>query len=82
MKFKMYTTSQCGFCRKAKAWLNERNHTYEEISLDDPVLREQFKQDNPGMRTVPQIYLVNEDGSEHYIGGFTDLSRPHDLLKG
>lgn len=68
MKIVMYTTKRCPYCISAKAWLKERGHVYEEVSLDDPTDREEFKKNNPGLRTVPQIFVDDE-----LVGGFTDL---------
>jgi glutaredoxin len=72
MSIKIYTKSNCSFCVQAKNWLNRNNLGYEEVSLDDPVLLEQFKNENPGLRTVPQIFLT-ENGLTTRIGGYTDL---------
>ena len=77
MKFKMYTTSTCGYCKLAKQWLSSNGHAYEEILLDDPAKRQAFKENHPTMRTVPQIFLINDDGTETHIGGYTELSAPH-----
>lgn len=68
MKIDIYTTQICPFCIKAKKWLQEHGYEYTEISLDDPADREKFKQENPEMRTVPQIFADGE-----HIGGYTDL---------
>lgn len=65
----IYTTRTCPFCVSAKKWLRDRGYEYQEISLDDPAVRQQFKDQNPGMNTVPQIFV---DG--RHLGGFSDLA--------
>lgn len=68
MKIEIYTTQVCPYCISAKRWLTQRGYTYTEIPLDDPDTREKFKQENPSMRTVPQIFA---DGK--HIGGYSEL---------
>lgn len=67
----MYTTSWCGYCVRAKALLDARGLSYEEIRLDDDDAS--FRQtlfDLTGGWTVPQILI---DGRP--IGGYTELWR-------
>ena len=68
MNIKVYTKRRCSFCTAAKSWLSQRNYTYEEISLDNPTIKESFVNDYPHLRTVPQIFV---DGVN--IGGFSEL---------
>lgn len=64
----LYTTSACPFCSSAKALLNKRGISYEEINLArDPDGRQQLIE-TTGMTTFPQIVI---DGQS--IGGFTEL---------
>ncbi len=70
MNIKVYTKRRCSFCTAAKSWLNQRNYTFEEISLDDPTIKEEFVNKHPDLRTVPQIF-VDEDN----IGGFSELTK-------
>ena len=64
----VYTTAWCGYCDRAKALLQERGLTYEEIRLDDdPAFRAKVF-DLAGRWTVPQILI---DGKP--IGGFMEL---------
>ena len=66
----MYTTPWCGYCRRAKALLEERGIEFEEIDLDDDPAFRQKLFDLTGGWTVPQIML---DGQP--IGGYTELWR-------
>jgi len=64
----IYTTDYCSLCRSAKALLDRRGISYEEINLArDADSREQLT-NLTGMFTFPQIVI---DGQP--IGGFTEL---------
>jgi glutaredoxin 3 len=64
----MYTTEMCPHCRSAKALLDRRGISYEEINLArDPDSRRELA-DITGMVTFPQILI---DGAP--IGGFQEL---------
>ncbi len=66
----IYTTRWCGYCYRAKALLDARRLTYEEISLDDdPDFRSTLHRLTGGW-TVPQIVI---DGDP--IGGYAELWR-------
>lgn len=79
MKFTIYTTSTCPFCVKAKNLLKNNNFYFDEISLDDTKDRLNFKQQNPNMKTVPQIFLT-VDGKQEHIGGYIDLRKRKDIF--
>ena len=67
-RIRLYTTAWCGYCVRAKALLEERGLTYEEIRLDDdPSFRAQLL-DLTGHWTVPQIVVDGEP-----IGGYVEL---------
>ena len=66
----MYTTPWCGYCRRAKALLEERGIPFEEIDLDDDPAFRQTLFDLTGGWTVPQILI---DGRP--IGGYAELWR-------
>jgi glutaredoxin 3 len=69
-KIRMYTTTWCGYCVRAKALLDSRGLEYEEIHLDDdPGFRERL-QELTGGSTVPQILI-----DDRPIGGYTELWR-------
>lgn len=64
----MYSAGYCGFCRRAKALLEQKGVTWNEIEVDhDPALRLEMAE-RSGRRTVPQIWI-----GEQHIGGFDDL---------
>lgn len=70
MEIVVYTKKKCPYCVSAKVWLDTRNYTYQEISLDDPTDLKAFREANPSLKTVPQIFV---DGNN--IGGFSELLR-------
>jgi glutaredoxin 3 len=64
----LYTTDPCGFCRNAKALLESRGISYEEVSLTrDPDGRARLVE-LTGMLSFPQIIV---DGRP--LGGFREL---------
>jgi glutaredoxin 3 len=64
----LYTTDPCGFCRQAKALLQSRGVTYEEVNLaKDPVGRSDLVA-RTGQMTFPQIVV-----GDRAIGGFREL---------
>jgi glutaredoxin 3 len=64
----MYTTVWCGFCVRAKAFLEAKGLVYEEVSVDDdPAFRARLH-DLTGCWTVPQIVIGDDP-----IGGYSEL---------
>jgi len=68
MQITMYTTAWCGFCARAKAFLEGKGLSYEEIRLDDDPGFRSTLFDRTGGWTVPQIVI---DGRP--IGGYSEL---------
>ena len=66
---KVYTTSSCPYCDRAKALLRKRDVPFEEIDVStDAAKRAWLVQASGGRRTVPQIFI--EDAA---IGGSDEL---------
>lgn len=65
---KLYTRKRCPYCTSAKIWLKQKDYQFEEISLDDMEVLQEFRNNNPSLKTVPQIFVDNES-----IGGFSEL---------
>jgi glutaredoxin 3 len=64
----VYTTDRCSLCVSAKALLDRRGISYEEINLArDPDSRDRLS-NITGMFTFPQIVIDGEP-----IGGFAEL---------
>ena len=65
----MYTTAICPYCTRAKALLQKKGVSWEEIRIDgDPeMMREMMQRSN--RRTVPQIFI-----DDFHVGGFDDMA--------
>lgn len=70
MKIKIYTTTYCGYCKRAKELLTSKGIEFEEIDVTDDKVQRQKLIDLTGKKTVPQIF-INEKG----IGGYDDLAK-------
>lgn len=69
-RVRIYTTRWCGYCVRAKALLDSKDISYEEVRLDeDPAFRRTVF-DLTGGWTVPQILVGGRP-----IGGYTELRR-------
>ncbi len=71
MSIIIYSTETCGYCKRAKAWLNEKGLLFEEVMLDNQEAIAKFRDDCPGATTVPQI-LINDKLVE---GGYEGLMK-------
>ena len=67
-KVTIYTTPYCPYCHAAKALLKKKGVAFEEIDVQDHVLRQQMMLRASGRRTVPQIFI----GDTH-VGGSDDI---------
>ena len=84
-KARIYTKTDCSYCKRAKALLNDFNIETEVINLDDDVKRKEFyhnmtNEHKKEIHSVPQIYLGDSDEEsgidfEEYIGGWEDLNK-------
>lgn len=67
----VYSKSNCSFCTRAKALLEDKGIAFTEVRVDeDPVSMEFLRAE--GHRSVPQIY---RDGALLVEGGYTGLSQ-------
>jgi glutaredoxin 3 len=65
----IYTTNMCPYCHAAKALLQRKGVTFDEIDVSyDPDGRRKMTERAGGRRTVPQIFI----GKTH-VGGSDDL---------
>ena len=67
-KIVLYSKNFCGYCTMAKTWLNNKDIQYEEISIEEPEIRQKFMEDYPHLRQMPQIFIDGEN-----IGGYRQL---------
>lgn len=68
-KIEIYTWQTCPYCRRAKALLDSKGASYQEISVDgDEAARDAMALRTGGKRSVPQIFINGQ-----HIGGCDDL---------
>lgn len=65
---RIYTTSWCGFCHRAKQVLRQHEVAFEEIDVEDQPELRAWLRNATGQHTVPQIFFGDDS-----IGGCTDL---------
>lgn len=66
---KIYTTTYCGFCSRAKDFLRSKGVAYEELDVtEDDAMRAQLVEMSGGRKTVPQVFIGGQP-----VGGYTDL---------
>lgn len=68
MTVTIYTKDNCPHCVGAKNLLLLKGKPYNEIKIGSDIMREQFLENFPHVKTVPYIII---DGSP--VGGFSDL---------
>lgn len=64
----IYSTTTCGFCRRAKGLLEEKDLDFEEILVDKERGMRERMIERTGRRSVPQIFI----GGRH-VGGYEEL---------
>lgn len=65
----IYTKPTCGYCAAAKALLQAKGASFQEIDVSrDEAMRNDMVQ-RSGRRTVPQIFV-----GERHVGGYDDLA--------
>ncbi len=66
---RMYSTTVCPYCDRARALLTRKGATFTEIKIDeDATQRNEMLRLSGGRRTVPQIFI-----GDRHVGGFDDL---------
>jgi len=69
-QIKIYTTTYCGYCKKAKSLLQSKGIPFEEIDVTEDDAKREWLVKTTGRKTVPQIFI-----DEKPIGGFDDLTQ-------
>ena len=65
---KVYTKTNCPYCVRAKALLDRKGVTYEEIDAGSDDALRAWLVETTGQRTVPQIFV-----GDRSLGGFSDI---------
>lgn len=67
-RIEIYTKATCPFCHRAKALLQSKGATFQELPIDGDAAKREEMISRSGRTTVPQIFI---DGQ--HIGGCDDL---------
>ena len=76
MKAIIYTKTICPYCQMAKQYLIDHGITYTEVVYDDDAERIAMYDElalPAHQRTVPQVFIVQPNGTPRRIGGYSDL---------
>ncbi|EHW8602840.1 glutaredoxin 3, partial [Salmonella enterica] len=60
----IYTKATCPFCHRAKALLNRKGVSFQEIAIDGDAVKREEMIKRSGRTTVPQIFI-----DAQHIGG-------------
>ncbi|AWN81736.1 Glutathione-binding protein GsiB [Candidatus Cardinium hertigii] len=86
VKVIMYTMPSCPYCINAKKFLdqnvlNYKGIQYEEVNVtENPALFDTLKS-TYNVKTVPQIFILYEDGSKTHVNGYSELIRLDEIEK-
>lgn len=64
----IYTKVTCPYCHRAKALLDHKGVSYQEIPIDGDAVKREEMIKRSGRTTVPQIFI-----DAQHIGGCDDL---------
>ncbi|MDI6635900.1 glutaredoxin 3 [Pantoea dispersa] len=64
----IYTKVTCPYCHRAKALLDQKGVSYQEIPIDGDAVKREEMIKRSGRTTVPQIFI-----DAQHIGGCDDL---------
>lgn len=67
-KVQIYTKSNCPYCVRAKALLDRKGVSYEEIDAEGNDALRAWLVEATGQRTVPQVFVNGRS-----LGGFSDI---------
>ncbi len=67
-KVQVYSKQNCPYCVRAKALLQKKKVSFEEIDVENDDAKRAWLVEASGQRTVPQIFV---DGRP--LGGFQDI---------
>ena len=69
---KIYSRSWCSFCHRAKALLDSKGLTYQEVDIEQQPQARAEMIELSGRHTVPQLFI-----NQQAIGGCDDLMALH-----
>jgi glutaredoxin 3 len=68
-KIQIYTTQWCPYCRMAKALLQQKGQSWEEVDVEAEPGRRDEMISRSRRTSVPQIWI-----GERHIGGYDELA--------
>lgn len=71
-EIKIYTTTYCPYCKRAKGLFESLNIPYTEIDVENDEKKREELIEKYNYRTVPMIFIGDE-----FIGGCDDLFKLH-----
>lgn len=71
-EIKIYTTTYCPYCKRAKGLFESLNLPYSEIDVENDEKKREELIERYNYRTVPMIFIGDE-----FIGGCDDLFALH-----
>lgn len=69
-RVKIYTTTYCGYCVRAKKLLETKKIPFEEINVTEDSKTRDWLVKTTGLKTVPQIFIDDKP-----IGGYDQLAK-------
>ena len=71
MRVTIYSTTTCNFCGALRAWLDERNVSYDYKVIDtDPAVMKEYVEVSDGVIGVPFTVIEDNTGKISKILGF------------
>jgi glutaredoxin 3 len=71
-KVRVFVTSYCPYCTRAKQFLKSHDIDFETVDVTTDAEKRDWLVETTGMRTVPQIFVGDES-----VGGYTDMQALH-----
>jgi len=68
VKVEIFTGPQCAYCEQAKALLQQKNISFEELDISETQHYAEFIERLPRAKSIPQIFVNGE-----HIGSLEDL---------
>lgn len=67
-KIEIFSKTTCGFCRRAKSLLEEKDLDFDEFLIDKERGMRERMIERSGRRTVPQVFI-----GDRHVGGYDEL---------
>ena len=80
-RFDVYTKNGCPWCEKAKQLILSKGWVYNERVIGVNATKDEIQHRVSALglvvqiNTVPQIFLLGDNSSDNYIGGFDQLNQ-------